>query len=63
MDSKVSGTPMWLFRFPLVAVTMNFLERTWAISSLVVVFPLLPVRARIGMPRYFLWNVARSWSV
>ena len=49
MRSRVRGTPIWLLRFPMVAVTRYFAESTAQISSLVVVLPLVPVRPRTGM--------------
>ena len=45
---------MWLFRFPTVAIVLYFVCKTEFISSLVVVFPLLPVNAIIGMFKYSL---------
>mgnify|MGYP001254838048 CR=1 FL=1 len=60
----VSGTPMWLFRLPLVACTLNFFDKTEAVSSFTVVFPLLPVRPSTGMSaKVSLWYFARSCKV
>jgi len=47
IDSNVNGTPIWLFKFPMVAVVLYFSDKTTFMSSLVVVFPLLPVKAII----------------
>lgn len=41
---------MWLLKFPCVTATRYFRFSVRLISSLVVVFPLLPVIARIGIP-------------
>ena len=49
MRRRVRGTPMWLLRFPAVAVTRNLVERTAQRSSFVVVLPLVPVRPITGM--------------
>jgi hypothetical protein len=40
---SVSGTPMWLLRFPSVALVLKRVRRTDAIISFVLVLPLLPV--------------------
>jgi len=38
---------MWLFKFPIVEMILYFFFNTSLINSLVVVLPLLPVRAII----------------
>ena len=49
--SKVRGTPIWLFKLPIVAIVLYCFERIACINSLVVVLPLLPVNAIIGILR------------
>jgi hypothetical protein len=49
--NRVRGTPIWLFKLPIVARVLYFLERTAWINSFVVVLPLLPVKAMIGHPK------------
>ena len=46
MLNKVSGTPMWLLRLPIVWMMLYFLANTAEISSFVVVLPLVPVMLR-----------------
>ena len=49
ISNSVNGTPMWLLRFPRVAnVLENVVCKTASSSSLVVVFPLLPVSPMTG---------------
>ncbi len=55
----LSGTPMWLLRFPFVAVTRKRVASTAWINSLVVVFPLDPVRAITGMLKVLRWVTER----
>ena len=43
-----------LFKFPIVPWVLYFFFTTALISSLVVVFPLLPVIARTGHESFFL---------
>ena len=43
---------MWLFRFPSVAVTRNFLLKIPAVKSLVVVLPLLPVTTMLFKSKF-----------
>ncbi len=52
---------MWLLRLPCVALVRNRSDSTRCTSSLVVVLPLLPVRARIGMPRARRCSRASCW--
>ncbi|MPM85822.1 hypothetical protein SDC9_132904 [bioreactor metagenome] len=61
--SRVSGTPMWLLRFPEVESTLYFIERTLVISSFVVVLPLEPVSAITGILKCSRWYAASSCRV
>ena len=45
-----SGSPIWLFKFPLFLTTRKRPERNSAIASFVVVFPALPVIATTLVP-------------
>ena len=58
----VKGTPIWLFRLPLVALTLYFELSTFSIKFLVVVFPFDPVNPIKGIFNFFLWYLARSCS-
>src|SRR5690554_630598 len=60
MASSVSGTPMWLFKFPWVNHTRYLRASTWASSSLVVVFPLEPVMPTTCTPLCRRYQVASS---
>ena len=54
---------MWLLKFPMVACTLaNVVCNTHFISSLVVVFPLLPVRPMTGQVQRRLCQRARDCS-
>ena len=66
MLSKLSGTPISLFKLPLVAVTLNFRSSTAAIRFLVVVLPFVPVRPSTGSLPSRTWvrcQMARSRKV
>src|SRR5690554_3189728 len=52
-ESKVKGTPIWLFRLPTVALETYFWLSTIWINSLVVVFPFVPVMAIMGKSASF----------
>ena len=43
MLKRVSGTPIWLLRLPIVWMMLYFFANTAETSSLVVVLPLVPV--------------------
>ncbi len=58
--NRVRGTPMWLFRLPVVASVGRSALSTACTSSFVVVLPLLPVMAMNGMRNCRRWWVARS---
>ena len=60
MESSVSGTPMWLLRFPKVYWTLYFCISTVLMSSFVVVLPLLPVSPITGMVSCCLWCLASA---
>ena len=49
MESTESGTPIWLFRLPVVAKQWYFWDKTEKINSFVVVLPLDPVRPTMGI--------------
>ena len=53
------GSPNSLLKFPIERITVNFLARTAAIISFVVVFPALPVTPTMGPPHCRLTNRAR----
>ena len=58
--NKVSGTPIWLFKFPCVYATLYRRLSTAAVSSLVVVLPFVPVMARNGISNVRLHARAKS---
>ena len=58
----VSGTPMWLFRFPRVAETRYFWESTAAVRSFVLVLPFDPVIPTTGMTSCLRHQQARRCS-
>ena len=60
-ESKVKGTPIWLFKLPKVAIVLYFSFKTTCINSFVVVFPLLPVKAIKGIESCFLWKLDNFW--
>src|SRR3989338_8638987 len=60
--SSDSGSPMWLFRFPLFFTTRKRTERNSAIASFVGVFPALPVIATTRAPLQTRTAWPRSWS-
>ena len=47
--NNIRGTPMWLFKFPIVERTAYFWDKTQLINSFVLVLPLLPVIPITGM--------------
>ena len=49
-ESRESGRPMWLFRFPSFRITSQRVARNVAASSFVLVFPTLPVIATTVAP-------------
>src|SRR5574341_458779 len=58
---RVSGTPMWLFRFPSFLSTAPFSFRMQAVISLVVVLPLEPVTPTRGTENFRRCVMAISW--
>ena len=59
---SVSGTPMWLFKFPCVARQGPTRVRIAAIISFTVVLPLLPATAISGRLKFVRHFVARRCS-
>ena len=51
--NRISGTPIWLFKLPLVAKVLYFWLSTLKSNSLVVVFPLVPVIPITGSREMF----------
>ena len=53
---------MWLFRLPLVALTLKACERTALVKSLVEVLPFEPVMQTTGMSSLLRHQCASRWS-
>ncbi len=57
----VSGTPIWLFRFPFVAWVLYLQPSTRLTNSLLVVFPFEPVNATTGIFNWSRWCRDSCW--